>query len=436
MQTKAIIEADLTWVGDRFEPNTQIVVSSDGMVEHVGILGEKPTHRMRNRAIIPGFVNAHSHAFQRGLRGLGEHFPGHAGSFWSWRDSMYQLVEAMTEGKIFDLTCAAFREMIAAGITTVGEFHYLHHDESLSGFAFDDVILRAADVTGIRIVLLNAYYATGGIHQPLAPAQRRFGSENPDIFFDNMDTIAGRLRSPNQSLGAVVHSIRAAELEDLATVRREAVRRGYVLHMHVEEQQKELNDCIHAYGKSPMALLNERLDIDESFTAVHCTHSSRQDLETYLDAGGNICICPLTEANLGDGIPRLGAMQEFGGYLCLGSDSNLRISMTEEMRMLEYGQRLRHECRGVLRNRDGDVSPLLLKAATEGGARALGINAGAIQPGRWADFASIDLSSPLLAGTTADTLLNALVFGCGNEPIRETCVGGRWLSPAEGERQG
>ncbi|MGB0716845.1 MAG: formimidoylglutamate deiminase [Phycisphaerae bacterium] len=427
MQSQTIIEADLTWLNHRFEPNVQIVISADGMIEHVGNLGEKPTRRMRRQAIIPGFVNAHSHAFQRGLRGLGEHFPSQVGSFWSWREAMYKLVETMTADSIYELSCRAFREMLRAGMTTVGEFHYLHHDESNQGYAFDDVILKAAEATGIRLVLLNVYYATGGIHQPLEPAQRRFGSESTEVFFEQMDRLSGSLTAPTQTLGMVVHSIRAAELEDLVTVHEEAIRRKMVLHMHVEEQQKELNDCIQAYGKAPMALLNERLQLDSSFTAVHCTHSSRQDLDEFLGAGANVCLCPMTEANLGDGIPRLSAMQSAGGHLCLGTDSNLRISMHEEMRLMEYVQRLRHECRGVLRDRDGKVSTLLMHAATEGGARALGVQAGSVQPGLWADFAAIDLDSPLLAGTDADSLLDALVFGCGNEPIIATCVGGQWL---------
>jgi formimidoylglutamate deiminase len=196
--------------------------------------------------------------------------------------------------------------------------------------------------------------------------------------------------------------------------------------MHVEEQRAEIEESVAAYGAPPMAVLLRTLPSAEGVVAVHCTHTGAADLAAFVDAGGAVCVCPLTEANLGDGLPDLAALAERPGRLCLGTDSNARISMLEEMRWLEYGQRLRRETRGALAAADGTVARGLLAAATSGGAAALGVRAGAIEPGRWADFAALDLDVPELANCDDDTLLEAWVFGAGDRTVAASCVGGRW----------
>jgi formimidoylglutamate deiminase len=374
-------------------------------------------------------INAHSHAFQRGLRGRGESFPPPqgAGNFWTWRQAMYQLVESMDEQTIYRLSIQAFKEMLAAGITTVGEFHYVHHDSSLEGFALDEVVLRAAADAGIRIVLINTYYKTGAINRPLEGGQLRFRTDSSREYWQQMDRLASTLDAATQSLGAAAHSIRAVPLDDLRALHEETIRRGLPFHMHVEEQPQEVADCVHAYGKPPMALINEHLDINPMFTAVHCTHTAAADLEEYLAAGGTVCINPLTEGNLGDGIPPLPRILKYQGHIALGSDSNLRICWTEEMRWLEYVQRLSTQQRGICIDGSGSVGHKLLESATINGARSLGIKAGRIQPKHHADFVVLDLSTPALAGWTADTLLDAFILGTGNEAIDKVCVAGRWL---------
>jgi formimidoylglutamate deiminase len=197
--------------------------------------------------------------------------------------------------------------------------------------------------------------------------------------------------------------------------------------MHVEEQQAEITACVDHYHKPPLTLLNELVQVTSRFTAVHCTHSAAADLDPYLEAGGNICICPLTEANLGDGLANVSRMLNHNGCVCLGTDSNARISMIEEMRWLEYGQRLAQQRRGVCVDDVGDVAPRLLDIATLNGARALGLRAGAIRRGAWADFAVVDLDCPGLSDCSDDTLLASLIFGTGNEAIVGVCVGGRWI---------
>lgn len=421
-----VIEADLTWIGGRFLRNAQVVVDAHGRIEAAGELGAAVTLRLEGRALLPGFVNAHSHAFQRGLRGLGESFPDRAGSFWTWRDAMYDLVGRMDEPLMYELSRQAFSEMLAAGITTVGEFHYLHHDAGERGYGLDEVVLRAAADAGIRIVLLNAYYKTGGIDKPLVGGQRRFACTSVSEFLTQLDRLSQRMETPSQTLGLVAHSIRAAPIEDIVALQSEADRRGWVLHMHVEEQQAEIGECVEHYHKPPLALLNEQVPISSRFTAVHCTHSAAADLDQYLDAGGSVCICPLTEANLGDGLANVPRLLTHNGHVCLGTDSNARISMIEEMRWLEYGQRLALQQRGVCRDESGEVARTLLDMATVNGARSLGVRAGTIRRGAWADFAAIDLDAPALAGWSDEKLPAAIVFGTGNDIVANVCVGGRW----------
>lgn len=437
-----IIEADLTLIGDRFERDVRVVVDENGRIERVDdaeSIREQPVRRLTGRALLPGMINAHSHAFQRGLRGVGETFPESQGSFWSWREEMYRLVESMTAERIHELSLQAFREMRDAGMTCVGEFHYLHHEHTNDGYAFDEIVLDAAAEAGIRIALLNAYYHTGGIGQSLAGGQQRFGSHDLDAFWQQMNRLRRAVEdqsSPSglQSLGVVAHSIRAAPIEHIVELQEEATRLHLPFHMHMEEQQREIEECVHAYGKPPMTLLNERLSINPLCTLVHCTHTATADLDAYLESGGNVCICPLTEANLGDGLAHVARMLRDGrpgGHVCLGSDSNLRISMTEEMRWLEYGQRLAGQTRGVLRDADGRVAETLCHMATTNGARSLGIKTGTIKPSYAADFLTLDLDHPSLAGWTDETLLTSFIFGAGNEPIASTCVGGRWRDCAE-----
>lgn len=415
-----ILEADWTWTGERFESGIQVRIE-EGRIAEVGKLGS--ADRLEGRALLPGMISAHSHAFQRGLRGRGERFPAGSGSFWTWREAMYGLVDRLDPDEFQALCLQTFREMRRAGITCVGEFHYFHHGPELDSWAFDERVLRAAAEAGIRIVLLQVYYRTGAIGQPLEGPQRRFGAPSLEAFWEQVDRLDALLDPATQTLGASVHSLRAASLYDLRAVYDEARRRDLVFHIHVEEQRREIEDALAYYGRRPMQLLLETLGTATDVTAVHCTHTDAEDMERFLAGGGTVCVCPLTEANLGDGIP--GSV----GAPCLGSDSNARISMVEEMRWLEYAQRLRTESRGVLRDRDGKVARRLFEAATVNGARALGLDAGRIAPGCRADFAAIDLGAPSLAGWEPETLLDSLVFGAGDEAIAATCVGGKWMEP-------
>jgi formimidoylglutamate deiminase len=422
--SRLTIQADLVWIDGAFLPDRSITIGSDGRIVSVARAGKGAAHRLTGIALLPGFIDTHSHAFQRGLRGSGERFTGGTGSFWSWREAMYALVSSLQRDSLRRICLQAFREMRDAGITAVGEFHYLHHDRD-GDFAFDQVVLEAAAEAGIRLVLLQAYYGAGGIGRELEPGQRRFATRDLTVYWRQLDRLAKRLDPATQSLGIVAHSVRAASLQDIKSLHAEAAQRRLPFHMHVEEQRREIEETVAAYGRSPMRLVCDELGGD-GVTAVHCTHTTPADMAAFLAQGGRVCVCPLTEANLGDGIPDLSAPHATGGRLSLGTDSNARISVIEEMRWLEYGQRLRGELRGALSDPHGEVATTTLEAATSGGAAALGIGAGRIAPGEWADFAAVDLTVPALAGVPASGLLDAIVFGAGNGAIAGTFVGGNW----------
>jgi formimidoylglutamate deiminase len=421
--TTRILAADLTWTGAQFEAGVRIAIGADGRIAAVGreLAGE--VERLRGRALLPGFVDVHSHAFQIGLRGRGESFPAGRGSFWSWREAMYELVESLTPERMKALSLRTFREMRRAGITTVGEFHYLHHaDPAAADFALDAAVIEAARAAGIRLVLLASYYRTGGPGRPLEGGQKRFDGVSLDRFLAHVESLAHDLDPARESLGLAPHSLRAASPEEILALDREAARRGWPLHLHLEEQQREIEEVSSIYGRTPVELLLDALGAAGAHprTGIHLTHTQPEQLAELLGRGWIAGLCPLTEGNLGDGIPRLAEVAP-PRPLALGSDSNLRISMLENLRWLEHGQRLRSERRGLLAERPAIE---LLRAATTAGADSLALPAGRIEAGAWADFAVVDLGHPALAEIGADELPEALVFGAPDDVVIATAVGG------------
>jgi formimidoylglutamate deiminase len=368
-------------------------------------------------------VNAHSHAFQRALRTQPQRFDTGAGNFWTWRETMYRLAGSLDVAGFYETSKQCFSEMLAAGITTVGEFHYLHHAGESHHWAFDDAVISAARDAGIRIVLIQTYYATGSIGRPLEGAQKRFSPVSRPEFVRQLDRLAATLDTSTQSLALACHSIRAVGLDDLRYFRDYAARSNMPFHIHVEEARKEIEDCVAAHGTNPMRLLLDRIKIDEHVTAIHCTHSTPEDMKEWTSRGGRICLCPITEGNLGDGFPHVHAQ-----HSCIGSDSNIRISMIEELRMLEFGQRARREKRGIVVDESGNHASVLLQLGTVNGAASLGVDVGRIGVGAPADLFTIDLGHPSLAGCDAESLLDGLIFGCGNGPVDQVWVAGNAVS--------
>lgn len=335
---------------------------------------------MASTLALPGFVNAHSHAFQRAMRGREE-----GGDFWSWRDTMLAEAGRLTPATVRELYARTYREMQNAGYTAVGEFHYVGFDEALAA-------AEAADEAGIELVCLYVAYARGGI--------ARFRQQSPDAYLEQVE----RLRAAGVRVGVAPHSVRACPRDWLEAISAHARTEALVLHVHADEQPREIDECLAEHGVRPIELLAETGCLTERTTIVHGTHASDAELDLLAAATSRICACPTTEANLGDGYVPVERIAQRGIGLCIGSDSNVRIDPLEELRELEGIAR-----RTALRR---NVIPpaMLLEWGTREGAAALGL---ASWPG-----IEIDLDHPSLAGVSAEELEAALVFGCGAEVIR------------------
>jgi formimidoylglutamate deiminase len=387
-------------------------------------------HDLGRALLLPGFVNAHSHAFQRGIRGVTQRSSStDPSSFWSWRQAMYAAANALDPEGVHAQTRACFAEMLARGITCVGEFHYLHHDPEGRPYAdpneLSKQIIRAADEVGIRLVLLEVYYARAGVDQrgPL-PEQRRFCDGSVDAYLERLDDL--RSSNPGIRLGITPHSVRAVRAAELGLLAAYADTHELPIHSHVSEQLLENQQCHAEHGRTPTQVFADAgcLARPHAFTAVHAIHVSAGDRSLLADQ--QVCACPSTEADLGDGIVPAREFLAGGTTLALGSDSNAVIDLVQEARLLEMHERLRDQARLILRDDEGRVAPVLLAAATTGGARALARpELGRLAVGSPFDAAVVDLDHRMLAGVPADSTLDALLLAGTAEPISQVWVGGK-----------
>jgi formiminoglutamate deiminase len=365
---------------------------------------------------VPGAANSHSHAFHRALRAR-THASG--GTFWTWRDRMYSVAAVLDPDRYERLARGVFAEMLLAGFTAVGEFHYLHHQGG--GVPYGDAnemgwrLVRAAAEVGIRITLLDTCYLSGGIGAPPTGVQQRFTDRTVEEWVERVgvlaDAVDGRVL-----VGAAAHSVRAVDPLAIASVATWAGERGTVLHAHVSEQVRENDDCLAAHGCTPVELFDRNGALEARFCAVHATHVGQRDIERLASAGAACCICPTTERDLADGIGPTAALRRVG--LCIGSDSHAVIDPFEEARAIELDQRL-------ATGRRGTHSPVdLMHAATAAGYRALGWEGGTIAVGQLADLVTIGLDSPRLAGHDRRDPASAVVFAATAADVREVVVGG------------
>ena len=411
-------QPDLLFYNGTFHKAFQIGIDDQGYIREIGPAQEKSAIRLKNQALLPGLCNAHSHAFQRALRGYTQCRGSKTDSFWTWRKSMYQLVEKLTPEDIYHISAICFSEMLLSGITTVGEFHYLHHNKN--GKAYQNAnelgiqVLRAARDMGIRICLLDVAYERGGV--------ARFRDSSVNDYLKRIEDLRSEITA-NQSLGIAPHSIRAVSRPWLENIRDYAKPKGVPLHMHVHEQPKEIEECKREYGeKSPLAVLYELGILQEHFTGVHATHTDQEDRKFLQETKSRVCACPTTERDLGDGILDADDFHLRKIPICFGTDSQIVINLWEEARSLEGHLRLKHIQRNVL---SSSVPNDLFEMATANGAKSLGIAAGKLAIDKYGDFITVDLNHISLIGSNPDNLLTYLLFSMERGAIQNVYVAGK-----------
>lgn len=394
-----------------------LVLDDTGLIEAIRPAQANPDGFMA----LPGMPNAHSHVFQRALSGFGERARGRD-SFWSWREAMYRLANRVTPEDMAIIAREGFLDMLRTGFTSVAEFHYIHHlPDGQRGPEMAQAVIEAARTTGIHLVLLPVFYQTGGFKQPAKPEQRRFLHASVEDYCKLLQML------PQVPMGIAPHSLRAVPprvLKDLIPQARAILGRHAPIHIHISEQRAEVEACEEAFGSSPIDLLAHTVELDSDWNMVHATHASEAERDLIVARGATVVLCPLTEAYLGDGLFAADDFAKAGGRFAIGSDSNCRVDAIEELRWLEYGQRLRLEQRARLATPQGLGAPLWQRAA-EGGAAALHQPVGALAPGQRADIVVLDEQAAPWLGQGAETLLDAFIVGGSRHDIAAVYVGGQ-----------
>ncbi len=398
------------------EQGRRIEVGDDGRITAIEPVSAGPWD---GRLALPGMPNAHSHAFQRALVGVPE--TRATDSFWSWREAMYAVANALDPEDLRVIATRAFGEMLCAGFTSVGEFHYLHHARDGSRTLDMALALRAAAAdAGIRMTLLPVLYQRGGFNRPPAAEQRRFVFESLEEFGRLLEQLRG------QPCGVAPHSLRAVPpetLPGLVALADEVLGPRAPIHIHVSEQIREVNECRAAYGRPPIRCLDDSVTLDERWSLIHATHAEPAEVELIHTRRANLVLCPLTEAYLGDGLFALPEYVARGGTFAVGSDSNARIDAVEELRWAEYGQRLATRRRSVLSGTLGLGLPLWREAAESGG-HSIGQPVGSVAPDTFADLVVLDVDDPLFAGIAPENLLDAWLTSGSAAQIDSVYVGG------------
>ena len=407
------------WLGDRVESGVA-VETREGRITAVRCrVGTPPPGAAVLRGLtLPGLANVHSHAFHRALRGTVQ---VGTGTFWTWREVMYAVADRLTPESYHRLARAVYAEMALAGVTAVGEFHYVHHAPGGARYAdanvMGEALIEAAAEAGIRITLLDTAYLSSGFGAPPDPHQRRFSDGSADAWAERVSLLRDR---PHAKIGAAVHSVRAVPADQLGTVAEWARAREAPLHVHVSEQTAENDACRAAHGCTPVQLLDDHGVLGPGTTGVHLTHLTRDDIRLVGRSRTGTCMCPTTERDLADGIGPAAALGRAGSTLSLGTDSHAVIDLLEEARALELNERLRTRRRGHW------TVAALLRAATVDGHAALGRpDVGSIEPGYGADFATVALDSVRTAGPEPRNAAEVAVFAGGAADIRHTVVAGR-----------
>jgi formimidoylglutamate deiminase len=435
---------DMIYTGGRFERGLALVCDEAGRIKGLAREVEDASRliRLAGRAMLPGLVNAHSHAFQRVLRGRTERRTRAHDSFWTWREMMYSAAQRLTPEDIYDASRMAFLEMALGGITAVGEFHYIHHAPDGQPYAESNLmakqVIRAARDVGLRIALLRVAYARAGYGKEPEPGQARFIEADPEEYLRQLSQLDQDLRRADASLawpGIALHSVRALPLDYLRRVAQftQGAGAGFAVHMHVAEQPAEIAACIAEHGRSPVMLLADLGLLNEQLTAVHAIHMTPLEALLMVQSGAGVCVCPTTERNLGDGIfPHGKLFLDEGGTLSLGTDSHAQIDLLEDARELELHMRLQNLERALLAPAGDEghsaLAARLFACGSVFGAESIGARGGGrLEVGCPADFFTVALDDPSIAGAGAGDLLAGIVFSLSRTAIREVFIGGRPL---------
>ena len=427
-----LLWAPQAWVGGLWRERVVLQVGADGHWASVTSDTACPALATPLQgAALPGLVNAHSHAFQRAFVGMAETRSGDHDDFWSWRDRMYGVALRITPSELRAVATHLYRELLAGGYTQVCEFHYLHHD--LDGKPYADraqmcwALADAAADVGIGLTLLPVLYERAGFAAPnLRDEQRRFATTVADVLaLQRTVSQSGRV---NVHAGVAVHSLRAAKPESILSLARLAT--AGPIHIHVAEQMAEVTDCLATTGQRPLAWLANNVSLDARWQLVHATHSTAQEIAAVARTGAGVVLCPATEANLGDGLADLPGWLSAGVPLSIGSDSQVTRNWPEELRWLEYGQRLQHQRRNVAADPSGgepSTAARLFNRVQAGGAAAAGFALWGLQAGARADLLVVNAQDPALHGVGPAQMLDATVFAAPAAPFAAVMVAGRWV---------
>jgi formimidoylglutamate deiminase len=415
------------WAND-----VRLEVSADGLLTEVAANANADGAERLRGPVLAGMPNLHSHAFQRAMAGLAEVAGNPNDSFWTWRELMYRMVGKISPEQLQVIARQLYIEMLKAGYTSVAEFHYVHHDVNGKPYAdrteLSRQISQAAASSGIGLTLLPVLYTHSGFGgQAPNEGQRRF-INSTESYLDLQARLQPILAAqPAQQLGLCFHSLRAVTPSQISAV-LSASDKACPVHIHIAEQQKEVDDCLAWSGKRPLQWLFDNVAVDERWCLVHATHADADEVARMAKSRAIAGLCLTTEANLGDGIfPAVDFLAQ-GGRMGIGSDSHVSLSVVEELRWLEYGQRLRDQRRNRLYRSDQPmVGRTLFDAALDGGAQALGQPIGRLEVGRRADWLVLDGNDPYLATASEDGILNRWLFAGGDRQVRDVLVNGKWV---------
>jgi formimidoylglutamate deiminase len=440
--------APRAWVQGAWARDVLLTVDSNGhwcAVQPDATLAQRSGATLLGGPVLPGLVNAHSHAFQRAIAGLTERRSttglAQNDDFWSWRDRMYSVARRITPDQLEAIASFLYAELLLAGYTQVCEFHYLHNsvDSAADGAAQADpldmslALVRAAQRVGMGLTLLPTLYMRSGFEATgLRDDQRRFAS-SPESVLRLVDGVQEHVKTLDAAaaaavnVGLAIHSLRAADAPAIQALAAEASQRGLPVHIHIAEQTQEVQDCISHTGQRPIEWLLANVAVNARWNLVHATHTTEAELQAVQRSGAAIVICPSTEANLGDGVFDYAGYARLGGSWSVGSDSHVTRSWVEELRLLEYSQRLTRRKRNVAAQTGGNASSaaVLFESALAGGHKATALPLGAIEVGRRADFLVLDAQAPALLGVPADHLLDALVFSSPEARFTDVFVAGK-----------